>query len=131
MVRAGFCLALYVFGTGATACPTQDGFVAFAPEFDSAAKVYVGIPDITVSQPFKVGVEICGAEAFEIERIKVDAMMPTHQHGMNYAPDVTQADDGLLEAFPMVFHMPGDWQITVETWENGERKVFRHDLRVD
>ena len=40
--------------------------------------------------------------------------MPTHGHGMNVVPEITDNGDGTFTASPMNFHMGGYWTIPAE-----------------
>ena len=48
------------------------------------------------------------------ESVALDAVMPDHQHGMNYAPTVTDLGDGRYRFDGLVFHMPGTWELRLE-----------------
>ena len=48
-----------------------------------------------------------------LEGLTVDADMPAHGHGMNVAPALS-LEDGWLVADPLLFHMPGAWEIYVD-----------------
>ena len=87
---------------------------------------------ITVGKPFSIEFAVCprGAAAVAIDRIKVDAWMPAHRHGMNYAPTLSGAAPGPLRADGLVFHMPGRWQMVFEL-RAGERPLrLTDDLTV-
>lgn len=51
-------------------------------------------------------------------KLAVNASMPAHHHGMNVKPVVQQTDAGKWLVSGMLFHMPGNWQITLEI-DNG------------
>ncbi len=42
-----------------------------------------------------------------------DAWMPAHGHGMNVEPTITDNGDGTWDVSGLLFHMEGDWQVTV------------------
>ena len=48
-----------------------------------------------------------------LEGLTVDADMPAHGHGMNVAPALS-LEDGWIMADPLLFHMPGAWEIYVD-----------------
>ena len=48
-----------------------------------------------------------------LEGLTVDADMPAHGHGMNVAPALS-LEDGWIVADPLLFHMPGAWEIYVD-----------------
>lgn len=66
-----------------------------------------------VSQPFDIEIHFCGAQSSTVQEVRVAAVMPAHQHGMNYVPVVTSIGDATFLAKGMLFHMPGVWRIDV------------------
>jgi len=46
--------------------------------------------------------------------LKIDAHMPEHRHGMNYAPSVKALGPGRWRAEGLMFHMPGRWEFAFE-----------------
>ena len=64
-----------------------------------------------VSRHFAVEVAVCPkAGAAEAEGLKLDARMPAHGHGMNYAAKVSALGGGRFRAEGLMFHMPGRWE---------------------
>ena len=63
-------------------------------------------------------------------RVVVDATMPLHHHGMNRVPKIETEGDGRWRARGMLFHMPGEWELTIDLFERGvsERAVFALEL---
>lgn len=49
--------------------------------------------------------------------VLVDADMPAHRHGMNTRPEVVEIGKLRYQVEGMLFHMKGDWVITVEVRE--------------
>ena len=47
-------------------------------------------------------------------QVKVDADMPAHRHGMHTQTEVTSYGKNKYRVDGMLFHMSGDWVITVE-----------------
>jgi hypothetical protein len=47
-------------------------------------------------------------------KVVVDADMPAHQHGMNTKPELTTPSATGYHVDGMLFHMGGDWVITVD-----------------
>jgi hypothetical protein len=88
---------------------------------------------IQISQPFSVSLIVCGPLAANA-RVSLDASMPTHGHGMNYAPVhtvVEQSDDVQhVEVHGLVLHMPGDWQWQVDVIQDNEKKVLTRDFSI-
>jgi hypothetical protein len=46
--------------------------------------------------------------------LRVDAVMPAHRHGMNYAPSLREVGPGHYRADGLMFHMPGLWEFRFE-----------------
>ncbi len=64
--------------------------------------------------------------AATVTAVAVDADMPAHRHGMNTKPEVTPAGERRYRAAGMLFHMQGEWEISVEVTAGGtvERASF-------
>ena len=113
--RRGFWFAAaaagLAFAGAAAACvPALEGtrlesqrfVVAFKPEPISVAKL------------FALEIAVCSKSSVAAESIKVDAHMPEHRHGMNYAPEVKPLGPGRWRAEGLMFHMPGKWELVFE-----------------
>jgi hypothetical protein len=86
---------------------------------------------IRVGEPFAIEFEVCARRPGEVvDRLRVDAWMPGHRHGMNYRPTLAGDPPGVLLAQGLVFHMPGHWQVVFEL-RAGERPIrLTDDLSV-
>jgi len=62
------------------------------------------------------------------ESMKVDAHMPEHRHGMNYAPEVKPLGPGRWRAEGLMFHMPGKWEFVFEIRAAGKSDRLGHAL---
>ncbi len=75
---------------------------------------------IKLGQPFSFKVELCNnsqKEASKPDRITADAIMPAHQHGMNYTPKISFNEESqYYEISGFLFHMPGEWEITISSY---------------
>ena len=78
-------------------------------EVEGAPDAYVIVNEVPLSQPFSLRFTVCGE--VPVTGIQVDAMMPAHQHGMNYDPLVTDLGHGAFDVHGMLFHMPGIWEV--------------------
>ena len=111
--RSGFWFALttaLVCNSAAACEPALEGTRLESPRFVLAFK-----PDaISVAQHFALDIAVCAKSAARPEAIKVDAHMPEHRHGMNYAPAVKQTSPGRWRAEGLMFHMPGKWEFVFE-----------------
>ena len=66
---------------------------------------------VSVAKHFKVDIAACNkAGGPPPQSLKVDAGMPEHRHGMNYAPSVKKLGPGRWQAEGLMFHMPGKWE---------------------
>lgn len=76
-----------------------------------------------VGEPFRVAFAVCPvAGPGAPERVDIDARMPEHRHGMNYAPGVSAVAPGRFVAEGLVFHMPGRWTLSFDVrGPGGER----------
>jgi cytochrome c peroxidase len=126
-LRLAFAGALS-FSCAAEACiPPLEGTRLESPRFVLAFKPET----ISVAQHFAVNVAVCSKSASVIpESIKVDAHMPEHRHGMNYAPAVKQLGPGRWRAEGLMFHMPGKWEFVFEIRAAGTTERVAHELRL-
>ncbi|HZM36011.1 MAG TPA: cytochrome c peroxidase [Burkholderiales bacterium] len=109
-------LAGLAFASPAWACtPSLEG-----TRLESARHVLVyKASSLAVSEHFSVDVEACAKSGGTPKALTVDAHMPAHRHGMNYAPEVTSLGPGRWRAEGLLFHMPGNWELVFVV--DGER----------
>ncbi len=81
----------------------------------NAPRVEMFLDDMQLAQPFSVKVVVCGDRI--IQKLMVDAIMPAHQHGMNYTPTVINLGEGAFRVDGMLFHMPGVWEIQMDLYD--------------
>jgi hypothetical protein len=109
-MRALGALAIVLCGAGAAgACELPPGTRV---ENERVAITYRTTPaTIAVGQPFVLELAACpkGGAALP-ERVKLDAHMPEHRHGMNYRATVVPAGAGRYRSEGWLFHMPGRWE---------------------
>jgi cytochrome c peroxidase len=111
--RLRFALAaagLIVSGAAQACVPSLDGTRLETSRFVLAFKP----ESISVAQHFTVEIAVCAKSAAVAESIKVDAHMPEHRHGMNYAVEVKPLGPGRWRAEGLMFHMPGKWEFVFE-----------------
>ena len=119
---AGLALA----GAAAACVPALEGtrlesqrfVVAFKPE------------PISVAKHFALEIAVCSKSSVVPESIKVDAHMPEHRHGMNYAPEVKAIGPGRWRAEGLMFHMPGKWELVFEVRAAGKSDRIAHEIRL-
>lgn len=101
-------------------------------ESSDSGKAAVRLPagEVPLNRPFEIEVSVCANDGAPIERFTLSAIMPAHQHGMNYQPVISQSADGNIVADGLVFHMPGIWRITVSGLVGGETRGYFLDLKI-
>ena len=60
--------------------------------------------------------------------LRFDAVMPEHNHGMNYRPTVTALGDGRFRVEGLLLHMPGHWQLRFEIRGSGKTEVISESV---
>lgn len=72
-------------------------------------------PPLELAQHFAMQFRVCRQGVpVTVSRFKLDAVMPAHNHGMNYRASIVIGAGGLIEASGLMFHMPGRWQLLVD-----------------
>lgn len=92
------------------ACEGTDEMDALFSDDAEASPAFISFDPPPMSAPFRLELIICDASLGDVN---VDALMPLHQHGMNYEPVVSRVGEGRFNVSGMVFHMPGLWKIEV------------------
>lgn len=70
---------------------------------------------VPVGRLFAMDIELCFPTAGDAALpLRVDADMPSHQHGMNYRSTVTMLAPGRYVAEGLMFHMPGRWRFVFD-----------------
>ena len=95
-------------------------------EVQNAPEVYLSVDEIPLAEPFSVLVSICSETT--VGQMRVDAIMPAHQHGMNYTPKVTALDGGVFRIDDMLFHMPGLWELQIDVDVSGQSVFYTSEI---
>ena len=115
--------ATALIGKTAAACvPPVEGTRLESPRFVLAFRP----ESISVAQHFSIEIGVCAKSAAMPESVKVDAHMPEHRHGMNYAPAVKPLGPGRWRAEGLMFHMPGKWEFVFEIRAAGTTDRLAH-----
>jgi len=115
-------LGLSLAGAAGACIPPLAGTLLESKRFVLAFK-----PEpVAVAKHFKVEIAACSKSGPPPESLKVEAAMPEHRHGMNYAPTVRKLGPGRWQADGLMFHMPGKWQFVFAL--DGERLVSDFSL---
>jgi len=85
-------------------------------ETERVAISYRTIPaTIDVGKPFVLELAACPKQGAAVSgRVRLDAHMPEHRHGMNYRVKVVPLADGRYRSEGWLFHMPGRWEFVFE-----------------
>ncbi|MBO6918438.1 MAG: hypothetical protein JJ858_08415 [Rhizobiaceae bacterium] len=116
--------------TSAQAC-APDGAVELTSSQEAPFQTYAVLGLETISKPFEIDLYFCGDGIEKIDRIKVDAIMPAHQHGMNYTPEISGIEPGIFQVLGMFFHMPGMWELQVSTHSTSETNAQSYLFTLD
>jgi len=85
-------------------------------------------PKIVVGEHFALELAACPKQGAALPaRIKLDARMPEHKHGMNYRPDLKPLGAGRYRSDGWLFHMPGRWEFVFDL--DGER--LTHSVHIE
>ena len=83
---------------------------------------------VEVGMPFALLVNVCTRRGEPASLVAVDATMPEHKHGMNYAPAIQSRGDGRFRVEGLMFHMPGSWEVAFDVRAGGETERLTHDI---
>lgn len=114
---AGLALAL----PGWACAPALEG-----TRLESTRHVLTYQADPQIGSFFAVDVAACAKTGPAPKSLKIDAHMPEHRHGMNYAPKVTTLAPGRWRAEGLMLHMPGKWELVFVV--DGERMAHRVEV---
>ena len=87
---------------------------------------------IAVGQPFVLELAACakpvdGKIRPLSDRVRMDAHMPEHRHGMNYRAKVVPMGAGRFLSEGWLFHMPGRWEFLFDI----DTERLTHSVRVE
>ena len=86
---------------------------------------------IEVGQPFMLIMNVCTKSGDAAELVRVEATMPEHKHGMNYAPTIKGLGEGRYRVDGMLFHMPGNWEVAFDVRPADKPSVETQRLTYD
>lgn len=128
------CLGLFwlPFALEAAACQSGAEWQKMVPETAQSGEAAILLPDggVPLNRPFEVEVSICTSDGHTIEQFSLNAIMPAHQHGMNYRPVVSSSSHGTYVVDGLVFHMSGLWRINVSGQIAGDVLGYYYDLKI-
>ncbi|MCE9619000.1 MAG: FixH family protein [Planctomycetes bacterium] len=91
------------------------------------------VEPIARAEPFALEVTAVDADGKPLEgyELRCDAEMPQHNHGMNVVPKVTQVSPGHWRAEPLLFHMPGRWELIFDLKKDGRVRRNQATLELE
>jgi hypothetical protein len=124
-------LLLFVSTPAWADCPLDlghgTGIVVYSDQYMIALR-----PDpmrLEVGLPFTLLLNVCTKAGEPAELVQVEATMPEHKHGMNYAPTIKRGEDGRFRVEGMLFHMPGSWEVAFDVRAAGrDPQRLTHDF---
>lgn len=129
------CLAAEAIAfAGSENCEVSKGWSAMQTTKENSSKATYDLQtnEIGLGKPFSFAVKICGDEDITPERVTANAIMPAHQHGMNYTPTVEfDKDSNTYKVSDFLFHMPGVWEITVSSYQGEAVTHFTKNITIN
>lgn len=126
MRRLRAALALAGLGAGAAVAAAAPAAGSCGASLDKQARLLAEAPGwqvafapkpapLTVGRHFAIDLTVCATDpAARVVAVRVDADMPAHRHGMNYAAKVSALGGDRHRADGLMFHMPGRWRFIFE-----------------
>ena len=126
MSRSALGALFALAAASATACELPPGVRV---ETDRLSITYRTIPaKIAVGQPFVLELAACSKTGTPVsDRVKLDAHMPEHRHGMNYRTKVARMGAGRFHSEGWLFHMPGRWEFLFDI----DTERLTHSVRIE
>jgi hypothetical protein len=84
--------------------------------------------ELKVGQFFAAEVVDCSTPGFPVDRIRIDATMPAHGHGMSYRPTAERIAPGHHRFTGLMLHMPGTWRFTFTVFRADVGIQLTHDV---
>jgi hypothetical protein len=124
--QAAALLVTALLSGAAVACevPAQRGW---QPAAQGPVRLAWRAPPIVPGEMFGLQIALCPAHA---RLVAVDATMPEHGHGMNYAVRLQALDGGRWRADGLLWHMSGRWELRFDVDVDGQQHSLRHSLRL-
>ena len=127
------CLVAEAYAFVSRPCETPKGWAELDASKDANTKGVLNLKTDTIrlGQPFTFKFALCGEMINKPDRVTASAIMPAHQHGMNYNPTVTYDEaENNFEIADFLFHMPGLWEITVSSYEGEEATHYTKKIMI-
>jgi cytochrome c peroxidase len=87
---------------------------------------------VPVGRHFELRFVVCDGTGIRSDaKVRVDADMPAHRHGMNYRASVSPLGAGVYRAHGLMFHMPGRWRVIFDIEVGGRTQRATHEFEVN
>jgi len=124
--RALIAAAGFAFAGAAQSCELPPGTRVESPRV--ALSFQTTPRKIAVGEQFVLEFSACAKTKEPLPaRVKLDAQMPEHKHGMNYRPNLAPMGAGRYRSEGWLFHMPGRWEFIFDI---GPERLT-HSVRVE
>ena len=96
------------------------GYGSLPLDFGGSIK-WKSVGPLSRAEPFALEISLVDAAGQPLSgyELGVDAEMPHHNHGMNVRPKISQISPGTWLADPLLFHMPGRWELIFDVKKDG------------
>ena len=125
--RVGVLLVSVLLSGAAAACklPAQPGW---QPVVQGPVRLaWRAQPRVQSGEMFALQLALCPAQA---RLVAVDATMPEHGHGMNYAVKLQPLAASRWRAEGLLWHMAGRWELRFDVEVGGEVHSLRHSVQL-
>ena len=123
-------VSLFLVGSEVLACPMPSSAIPLASEAQGAPSGYARMDTPPLSAPFKIEITFCDL-AEVAKALEFDAVMPAHQHGMNFNVDVAKMADNRFEVSNVVFHMPGLWELRIDVEVDDQTHAYTAEMLLE
>jgi hypothetical protein len=130
MMRSLVAAGLYLISSHGIACDLAGSEMV---ELETGVTLHYRIDPspLPIAQHFSMPFLVCrGGQPLALDSLELDALMPTHGHGMNYKANIEIQHDGLIEATGMLLHLPGPWQISVDLSNDDLARQIKIDYQL-
>ena len=83
-----------------------------------------------MSAPFTIEIAFCDLTE-RARALEFDAIMPAHQHGMNFDVDVAEMADNRFDVSNVVFHMQGLWELRIDVEVDGQAYAYTAEVLLE
>ena len=125
-LRRELSLAILLCSGPIVACELPPGVLIESPQL--RVSYWTKPAKIAIGEPFVLELAACPKAGAQVpERVRLDAHMPEHRHGMNYKTKVVPLGSGRFHSEGWLFHMPGRWEFVFDL--GAER--LTHSVRIE